>query len=248
MPTLINPDQTGYVKGRYIGGNVRLIYDLIHYADKLNQKGITIFLDFKEVFDSTELNYLLEALQLFNFGHDIQNWIKLFYNNVTSCVLNNGHASPFFSLQRGVTQGCPLSGILFVLGIELLSRSIKNDPTIKGIRVNKHELKISQYADDTTVFVRDLDSVMSLLRVLNDFKEYSGLEINTTKTEAERFCGSCCGTTGCLTRWLPSSDFSMKVFWHRWYTIDHKDWGKTRLPAISPAVSGRPGLGDEDSL
>ena len=70
------------------------------------------------------------------------------------------------------------------LNIELLSRSIKNDPTIRGIRVNKHELKISQYADDTTVFVRDLDSVTSLLRVLNDFKEYSGLEINTAKTEA----------------------------------------------------------------
>ena len=184
LPTLINPGQTGYVKGRYIGENVRLIYDLIHYTDKLNQKGINIFLDFKKAFDSIEWNYLLEALQLFNFGHDIQNWIKIFYNNVTSCVLNNGHASNFFSLQWGVRQGCPLSGILFVLGIELLSRSIKNDPTIRGMRVNKHELKISQYADDTTVFVRDLDSVTSLLRVLNDFKEYSGLEINTAKMEA----------------------------------------------------------------
>ena len=184
LPTLINPDQTGYVKGRYIGENVRLIYDLIHYADKLNQKGIAVFLDFKKAFDSIDWNFLSEALQLFNFGHDIQNWIKVFYNNVTSCVLNNGYASTFFSLQRGVRQGCPLSGVLFVLGIELLSRYIKNDPTIKGIQVNKHELKISQYADDTTVFVRDLDSVTSLLRVLNEFKEHSGLEINTTKTEA----------------------------------------------------------------
>ena len=46
---LINPDQTGYVKGRYIGENVRLIYDLIHYTDKPNQKGIAIFLDFKSI-------------------------------------------------------------------------------------------------------------------------------------------------------------------------------------------------------
>ena len=54
LPTLINPDQTGYVKGRYIGENVRLIYDLIHYTDKQNQKGIAIFLDFKKAFDSVE--------------------------------------------------------------------------------------------------------------------------------------------------------------------------------------------------
>ena len=93
----------------------------------------------------------------------------MFYNNVTSCVLNNGHASTLFSLQRGVRQGCPLSGVLFVLGIELLSRSIKNYPTIRGIQVSKHALKISQYADDITVVVRDLNSVTSLLRVLNDF-------------------------------------------------------------------------------
>ena len=80
----------------YIGENVRLIYDLIHYTDKLNQKGIAIFLGFKKAFDSIEWNYLLETLHLFNFGFDIQKWIKMFYNNVTSCVLNNGHASTFF--------------------------------------------------------------------------------------------------------------------------------------------------------
>jgi len=62
LPTLISPDQTGYVKGRYIGENVSLIYDLIHYADKLNQKGIAISLDFKKAFDSIEWNYLLETL------------------------------------------------------------------------------------------------------------------------------------------------------------------------------------------
>jgi len=72
------------------------------------------------------------------------------------------------------------NGVLFIL-----SRSIKNDPSIKAIQFNKYELKISQYANDTTVFVLDLDSVTSLLRVLSDFKEHSGLEINTTKTEVK---------------------------------------------------------------
>ena len=90
-----------------------------------------------------------------------------------------------------------MSGVLFVLGIELLSRSIKNNPTIKGIQVNKHE-----YADDTTVFVRDLDSVTSLLRVLNDFKEHSGLEINTTKTEAM-----------CLAEWKVKTDEPFGFKW-----------------------------------
>ena len=39
---------------------------------------------------------------------------------------------------------------------------LKKDPTIKGIKVGQKEIKITQYADDTTVLVRDLYSVTQL--------------------------------------------------------------------------------------
>ena len=184
LPNIINVDQTGYVKGRYIGENIRLIQDVIHFTNLTNQKGIAIFLDFKKAFDSVEWSYLNAALELFNFGPNILNWIKIIYNDVSSCVVNNGHGSTFFPLQRGVRQGCPLSGILFVLGIELFARALKNKASIKGIRVDDHEIKVAQYADDTTVFVRDRESVLELLDFLREFSCQSGLEINTSKTEA----------------------------------------------------------------
>ena len=65
---------------------------------------------------------LKNNLQTFNFGPDILNWFRVTYNQASSCVLHNGHASEFFLLERGVRQGCPLSGLLFVVGIELLAR------------------------------------------------------------------------------------------------------------------------------
>ena len=124
LPNIINVDQTCYVKGRYIGENIRLIQDVLHFTNLTKQKGIAIFLDFKKAFDSIEWPYLNAALELFNFGPDISSWIKIFYKDVSSCVINNGHASTFFPLQRGVRQECPLSGILFVLGIELSSQEL----------------------------------------------------------------------------------------------------------------------------
>ena len=119
-----------------------------------------------------------------NFGPDISNWFQIIYNQVSSCVLHNGHASKFFLLELRVRQGCPMSGLLFVIGIELFARALKNDRNIKGINVGQKEIKITQYADDTTVLVRDCDSVPILLKLLEEFKKVSGLEINTSKTEA----------------------------------------------------------------
>ena len=183
LPKIINPDQTGYVKGRYIGENVRLIMDIMSYTEENNIPGVALFIDFRKAFDTIEWDFLIDTLNKFNFGPDVINWVKIFYGNVTSCVLNNGHASEFFALERGVRHGCPLSGLLFVIGIEVLANAIRNENMIKGIKVGEKEIKTSLYADDTTVLVRDLDSVPELLLLLNNFKNLSGLEINATKTE-----------------------------------------------------------------
>ena len=149
-----------------------------------NSPGIALFIDFKKAFDSVEWNYLIAALRVFNFGPNFLNWVEVLYRDASSCVINNGYDSPFFRLQRGVRQGCPLSGLLFVIGIELFARALKNDHTIRGIKVGSKEIKCTQYADESTVFVSDQNLVNMLLKLLDDFKSVSGLEIITSKTEA----------------------------------------------------------------
>ena len=179
-----NADQTGYIKGRYIGENVRLISDLISYTAAKNLPGLAVFLDFEKAFDSIEWNFLFKVLDKLNFGHDFKNWIQTFYCDTTSCVANNGYASDFFKLERGVRQGCPLSGTLFVLGIEIPALAIKKNPKIEGIRVGAREIKITQYVDDTTVFLKNPESMSHLRDLLEKFERCSGLKINHTKSEA----------------------------------------------------------------
>ena len=141
LPKIINPDQTGYVKRRYIGENIRLIQDLMFYLEKENSPGIAVFVDFRKAFDTIEWNYLEKALALFNFGPNFLQWFKTIYSNISSCVLNNGHASHFFPLTRGVRQGCPLWGLLFVIGLDLLARAIKTHDCINGIIIGNHKVK-----------------------------------------------------------------------------------------------------------
>ena len=90
------------MKGRYIGENVRLTQDIMFYTKRMNSTGIAIFLDFRKAFDSIEWEYLKAALKAFNLGPNLLNWIDILYNKASSCVINNGHSSSFFRLQRAV--------------------------------------------------------------------------------------------------------------------------------------------------
>ena len=183
LPKLINEDQTGYVEGRYIGQNIRLINHIMNITELENIPGMAIFIDFKKAFDTVDWNFLFKTLEALNFGPQLQQWIRTFYADCSSCVTNNGYASAFFNLQRGVRQGCPLSGSLFVLCAEILANAIRSNAGIQGINIYGKEFKISQYADDTTVFVSDIRSAQNLFQLLDAFQNCSGLEVNKSKTE-----------------------------------------------------------------
>ena len=63
-----------------------------------------------------------------------------------------------------VEVGCPLSGTLFIFGIEILALAIKKNPKIEGIRVGAREVKITQYAEAPRKYVF-LGTRYSILRV-----------------------------------------------------------------------------------
>ena len=110
--------------------------------------------------------------------------IQTFYNDISSCVLYNGHVSERFTIERGVRQGDPLSPYLFLLVAEMLSAAIKNDSQISGININGTEYLISQYADDTSLLLDGKEETLArVMVILHDFGEVSGLKINKEKTK-----------------------------------------------------------------
>ena len=184
LALLINPDQTGFIKGRYIGQNIRLINDILEQTKLQNIPGILLQLDFRKAFDTIEWEFIQRTIALFNFGESIQRWISIFYTNTESAVLNNGFCTNYFSLSRGLRQGCPLSPYLFVLAVELLACKIRQDKEIQGIKVLGKELKLSQFADDTTLLNSNCNSVKQAIAVLDNFGDISGLKLNPSKTKA----------------------------------------------------------------
>jgi hypothetical protein len=113
--------------------------------------------------------------------------VETLYENTESCIINNGHCSKFFSLNRGVRQGDPLSPYLFILALELMSVAIKKDTirSINGMKMNNSENLLSQYADDSSPILDGGDDLLrKSLYILEKFSECAGLKANLDKTEA----------------------------------------------------------------
>jgi len=65
--------------------------------------------------------------------------------------------------------------------VELLAIKIRNNESIKCIQLKMQCIKISQMADDTCLFLKDIDSISKALGTLNDFETVSGLKTNIEK-------------------------------------------------------------------
>ena len=181
LEEIIHYDQVGYVKNRNIGEAVRLVDDMFFYS--LSQtNGYVVAADFEKAFDSVDHNFLFKVLDLFGFGTSFRSWVKTIYTDISSTVMNGGHSTGYFSINRGVRQGDPLSPYLFLLAIEILAHTLRNDDIIEGFRFGEQEVRQVLYADDLTIFVKNVDSITRLQYIFEEFEKISGLKINKGKT------------------------------------------------------------------
>ena len=88
---IISNAQTGFIKGRYIGENIRILCEIIEYVNERDFAALLFFTDFEKAFDSLNHDFMFNVLHHFNFGESLISWIKLFYKDANSCVTNNGY-------------------------------------------------------------------------------------------------------------------------------------------------------------
>ena len=88
---IIHCDQTGFIEGRFIGENIRLVYDIMHYKEIIQVPGLLMVNDSEKAFNTVSWNIIKDSL------HDsIKSWIYTFCNDIKSCGIQNGVVSDYF--------------------------------------------------------------------------------------------------------------------------------------------------------
>ena len=123
---LISSTQTAYIPGRFIGENSRLMYDVIDRVNARSASGIIMAVDFEAAFDTVSWEFLIQALSYYNFGPNCIQMIKTMYlnSNNFSRILLDGFLGQKITMEKGIRQGDPISGLLFNLVMEPFANQI----------------------------------------------------------------------------------------------------------------------------
>lgn len=190
LNTIIHKDQSYCIMKRSITDNLHLIrdaYDVVSY-NELDLGFLSI--DQEKAFDRVDHTFLFDTLRAFGFGDGFISKIQLLYKGATCMIKVAGGLSVPVKVQRGIRQGCPLSGQLYSLVIEPLLCKLREKLT--GLEIKtldfKSTVKLSAYADDVTVLIRNNEDVRVLKEVLECYSKASSANVNWEKSDA-LWCG-----------------------------------------------------------
>jgi ribonuclease HI/exonuclease III len=186
-PVLIHQNQAGFMKGRSIFDHIKTIQAVTEYAETMDDSewnGLIVALDQEKAYDKIRHDYLWEILKTMNLPNRFINTIRELYKGAKTQVMINGFLSETYDVTRGVRQGDPLSCLLFNLAIEPLAIMIRNSQ-LEGLKIPRlqEKLKALLFADDTTVFLSNKDSLTTLMEILDKWCKAAGAKFNKNKTE-----------------------------------------------------------------
>uniref|UniRef100_A0A2N9GAG5 Reverse transcriptase domain-containing protein n=1 Tax=Fagus sylvatica TaxID=28930 RepID=A0A2N9GAG5_FAGSY len=189
---LVSETQNAFVGGRQMVDSVLIANECLDSRLKSGVPGILCKLDIEKAYDHVNWNCLIHLLGRMGFGSKWQGWIRACISTVRFLVLVNGSPAGFFGSSRGLRQGDPLSPLLFLLMMEILSKMLKQvegSGFIRGFKVNgtrSEEVCVSHllYADDTMLMCdADPEQLMYIRLVLSGFEAVTGLRVNLAKSE-----------------------------------------------------------------
>ncbi|KAH9274963.1 hypothetical protein BASA83_002675 [Batrachochytrium salamandrivorans] len=166
---LLSYEQAGFRKREECVGQVVSLVDIIQRRQNAGINTHVLFIDIRKAFDTVPVGALLWKLQNMGFPRRTLAFLKALYTSSSARARAGSLLSDPFPIQRGVRQGCPLSGLLFNLFINDILDGVA-PITVPGLPQDTNPIRGLMYADDVAVFA---DSEQSLLAASTAIEQWA---------------------------------------------------------------------------
>ena len=141
------------------------------------------FIDLKAAFDSVDRDCLWHILHSIGIPPKIARLLERLYTDTSSCLRINNTLSDWFTISRGVRQGCVAAPVLFNCIIDYFMENA----VLPGIQLGPYHLIDLEYADDAAIFATNQNDTSSALAIFDAEACKLGLRTSWAKTKIMKF-------------------------------------------------------------
>ncbi|KAL3682038.1 hypothetical protein R1sor_000060 [Riccia sorocarpa] len=187
LPSLVEPQQKGFIQGRKIADSVLNFIMCQEWAEQSEQASLFIKLDFEKAYDRVDHSYLWDVLKAMNFDKKFIALARGLVEGSTSKIHVNGIFSEEITIERGVKQGCPLAPLMFALSTQPLMCLLKEQQeqgNLGGLKLSDDRTALyNLYADDSGVLIRaSPENLRVLQETVGKYERISGARLNLDKS------------------------------------------------------------------
>lgn len=179
---LLHPNQVRPGGRRTMAGALCDLRDVLSALGALRTPGCVLSIDFSGAFDCVRHDFLFEVLRRRGVASHFVDVLRSVYAGATSRLRVNGELTASFQILASVRQGCPASMLLFSIVLAPLLTFL--EPRLQGLALARSNLKLSAYADDAFLVLRDHEEATRVMDVLQQYAASSGLRTNPEKCGA----------------------------------------------------------------